>query len=85
MRTETWSRKIFRASAVASNSVLSVRALIQRVSQAAVTVDDEVVGRIGRGFLVLLGVTHADGPRRGRVAGAQDCRACACSTMPRAR
>lgn len=40
-----------------------MRALIQRVSQAAVTVDDAVVGRIGRGFLVLLGVTHGDGPR----------------------
>jgi len=42
---------------------LIVRALIQRVSQAAVTVDDEIVGRIGRGFVVLLGVTHADGQR----------------------
>lgn len=40
-----------------------VRALIQRVSQAAVTVDHEIVGRIGRGFLVLLGVTHGDGQR----------------------
>lgn len=40
-----------------------MRALIQRVSQAAVTVNDETVGRIGRGFLVLLGVTHGDGPR----------------------
>jgi len=40
-----------------------VRALIQRVSQAAVTVDDEIVGRIGRGFVVFLGVTHGDGLR----------------------
>lgn len=38
-----------------------MRALIQRVSQAAVTVDDDIVGRIGRGFVVLLGVTHGDG------------------------
>jgi D-tyrosyl-tRNA(Tyr) deacylase len=37
-----------------------VRALIQRVTRAQVTVDDEVVGRIARGFLVLLGVTHSD-------------------------
>lgn len=38
-----------------------MRAVIQRVSQASVTVDGQVVGRIGRGFLVLLGVTHDDG------------------------
>ena len=38
-----------------------MRAIIQRVSQASVTVDGAVVGRIGRGFLVLLGVTHGDG------------------------
>jgi D-tyrosyl-tRNA(Tyr) deacylase len=40
-----------------------LRALIQRVTRASVTVDSEVVGAIGRGFLVLLGVTHEDGPR----------------------
>ncbi|GIV79261.1 D-tyrosyl-tRNA(Tyr) deacylase [Litorilinea aerophila] len=39
-----------------------MRALIQRVSQASVTVDGQVVSAIGRGFLVLLGVTHSDGP-----------------------
>jgi D-tyrosyl-tRNA(Tyr) deacylase len=38
-----------------------MRAVIQRVSSAQVTVHGEVVGRIGRGFLVLLGVTAADG------------------------
>ncbi len=38
-----------------------MRALIQRVSRASVTVDGQAVGRIGRGFAVLLGVTHADG------------------------
>jgi len=38
-----------------------MRAVIQRVSQASVTVDGETVGRIGRGFLVLVGVTHSDG------------------------
>ncbi len=37
-----------------------MRALIQRVSAASVTVDCEVVGRIGAGLLVLLGVTHDD-------------------------
>lgn len=40
-----------------------MRALIQRVTQASVTVDGEAVGAIGRGFLVLLGVTDTDGPR----------------------
>jgi D-aminoacyl-tRNA deacylase len=37
-----------------------VRALVQRVSRAAVRVDGEVVGAIGAGMLVLLGVTHDD-------------------------
>ncbi len=38
-----------------------MRAVIQRVATAQVTVHGEVVGQIGRGFLVLLGVTAADG------------------------
>lgn len=38
-----------------------MRALIQRVSHASVTVDGRVTGRIGRGFVVLLGITHTDG------------------------
>lgn len=37
-----------------------MRALIQTVSRASVTVDDEVVGEIEDGLLVLLGVTHDD-------------------------
>jgi D-tyrosyl-tRNA(Tyr) deacylase len=37
-----------------------MRALIQRVSEARVTVDGETVGAIGPGLLVLLGVTHDD-------------------------
>jgi D-tyrosyl-tRNA(Tyr) deacylase len=37
-----------------------VRALVQRVSRAAVRVADETVGEIGPGLLVLLGVTHDD-------------------------
>lgn len=37
-----------------------MRAVVQRVSSASVTVDGEIVGRIERGFLVLLGVAHDD-------------------------
>jgi D-tyrosyl-tRNA(Tyr) deacylase len=37
-----------------------MRAIVQRVSRAQVAVDGEIVGEIGRGLLVLLGVTHAD-------------------------
>jgi D-tyrosyl-tRNA(Tyr) deacylase len=37
-----------------------VRALIQRVNRASVTVEEEVVGAIGRGLCVFVGVTHSD-------------------------
>jgi D-aminoacyl-tRNA deacylase len=37
-----------------------VRAVVQTVSRASVTVDDEVVGSIDDGLLVLVGVTHTD-------------------------
>jgi D-tyrosyl-tRNA(Tyr) deacylase len=39
-----------------------MRAVVQRVSQARVAIAGETVGQIGRGLLVLLGVTHADTP-----------------------
>jgi D-tyrosyl-tRNA(Tyr) deacylase len=41
-----------------------MRALVQRVSRAAVTVGGERVAAIGPGLLVLLGVTHDDGPEQ---------------------
>jgi len=37
-----------------------MKALLQRVSQARVSVDDKVVGEIGQGFVILFGVTHTD-------------------------
>lgn len=43
-----------------------MRAVIQRVSRAGVTIDGEIVGKIGPGLLVLLGVTHTDAPADAR-------------------
>ena len=37
-----------------------MRLVIQRVSEASVTVADEIVAAIGSGFLILVGVTHDD-------------------------
>lgn len=37
-----------------------MRALIQRVSEASVSVDGEVIGAIDEGIVVLVGVTHGD-------------------------
>ena len=37
-----------------------MKAWIQRVSRASVTIDGERVSEIGQGYLVLLGVTHTD-------------------------
>ena len=34
--------------------------VIQRVSNASVRVEDKVIGRIGKGFLILLGVSASD-------------------------
>ena len=41
-----------------------MKAVIQRVSSASVTVDETLVGRIGKGFLVLLGVEKGDDESR---------------------
>ncbi len=37
-----------------------MRAVIQRVTRAKVTVDDEVIGEIGNGLVVLLGIARDD-------------------------
>ena len=39
-----------------------MRVVIQRVLEARVAVDGKIVGAIDEGLLVLLGVTHTDGP-----------------------
>ena len=38
-----------------------MRTLIQRVSSAAVSVEDRVIARISHGLVILLGVGHGDG------------------------
>lgn len=37
-----------------------MKAWVQRVTEASVTIDGEKVAEIGKGYLVLLGVTHGD-------------------------
>uniref|UniRef100_A0A914C1Z1 D-aminoacyl-tRNA deacylase n=1 Tax=Acrobeloides nanus TaxID=290746 RepID=A0A914C1Z1_9BILA len=39
-----------------------MRAVIQRVSRASVTVGSEMISSIGRGICVLVGITREDGP-----------------------
>jgi D-tyrosyl-tRNA(Tyr) deacylase len=43
-----------------------MRAVVQRVTQANVSVDGQVVGAIDQGFLIFLGITHADGEDEAR-------------------
>jgi D-tyrosyl-tRNA(Tyr) deacylase len=46
-----------------------MRAVCQRVSHASVTVDGQVIGEIGHGWMVLLGVgPHDDEPTAARIA-----------------
>ncbi len=37
-----------------------MRVVVQRCKQASVTVNEEIVGQIGKGLMVLVGVTHQD-------------------------
>lgn len=37
-----------------------MRFLVQRVSKANVMVDNNITGKIGKGYLVLIGITHTD-------------------------
>ncbi|MDM8518662.1 D-aminoacyl-tRNA deacylase [Anaerolineales bacterium HSG6] len=38
-----------------------MKAILQRVIQGRVTVNNKIVGQIGAGYVILLGVTHGDG------------------------
>lgn len=44
-----------------------MRAVIQRVRSASVRVNGGEIGRIGRGFVVLVGVAHSDGEAEARL------------------
>lgn len=48
-----------------------MRAVVQRVSRASVTVDGAVVGSIGPGLCLLVGVTHGDGPAEAAALAAK--------------
>jgi D-tyrosyl-tRNA(Tyr) deacylase len=39
-----------------------MRAILQRVQAGRVTVDNEIIGEIGPGYVILVGATHGDGP-----------------------
>lgn len=41
-----------------------MRAVVQRVSRASVCIDGQIVAEIGRGLLILLGITHDDTPKQ---------------------
>lgn len=43
-----------------------MRAIVQRVTEASVLVDNEIVGSIGHGMCVLVGVTHSDSAETAR-------------------
>lgn len=37
-----------------------MRVVLQRVKSASVTVDDQVIGKVGKGYILLVGFTHDD-------------------------
>jgi D-tyrosyl-tRNA(Tyr) deacylase len=39
-----------------------MRLILQRVSRAAVRIDQQVTGEVGRGYCILVGLTHTDTP-----------------------
>ena len=53
-----------------------MRAVVQRVSEASVTVGGEVVGAIGPGLCVLVGVTHDDDVASAATSWPSGCGTC---------
>lgn len=51
-----------------------MKAVLQRVTRAAVTVDGQTVGQIGKGFLILLGVSNEDTEETSRKLADKICR-----------
>lgn len=52
-----------------------MRLVVQRVSQAEVKVDEKVVGKIGKGFLVFLGIKVTDTEKEADYLVKKVCRA----------
>ncbi len=50
-----------------------MRALLQRVSRASVTVRGDTLASIGKGLLILLGVGHGDGEQQARFLADKIC------------
>ncbi|MBQ3604503.1 MAG: D-tyrosyl-tRNA(Tyr) deacylase [Clostridia bacterium] len=48
-----------------------MKAVIQRVSSASVTVDGKIVGEIGKGYMILLGVVEGDTVKEAEVLAAK--------------
>ena len=61
-----------------------MKAVIQRVTRASVEVEDQIIGQIGAGLLVLLGVAKGDGEADVRYM-LEKIQACESSAMSRAR
>lgn len=61
-----------------------MRALLQRVSHASVSVEGETVGKTGEGFLILLGVMQGDTEAQA-ILLAEKPPCCACLRMRRVR
>jgi D-tyrosyl-tRNA(Tyr) deacylase len=43
-----------------------MRVLIQRVSKASITVEQQIISSIGKGLLILLGIGHGDGEEQAK-------------------